>query len=149
MKPKKMNVQDIAEVLLDELDKMEKTARTIHRAVEESKKVLPAISNQLTRVEQTRLQIDREPLQAFLSEFKRISKERAVLPGWSAIWLVVVHLVAVVAIYFAFVGSGQVDELSDELTEELGSLKNTVSVHQEYLQDTEQQERFQEWIEDQ
>ncbi len=144
-----MNVQDIAEVLLDELDKMEKTARTIHRAVEESKKVLPAISNQLTRVEQTRLQIDREPLQAFLSEFKRISKERAVLPGWSAIWLVVVHLVAVVAIYFAFVGSGQVDELSDELTEELGSLKNTVSVHQEYLQDTEQQERFQEWIEDQ
>lgn len=143
MKPKRMNVQDIAEVLLDELGKMEKTARIIHRAVEESKRVLPAIGNQLTRVEQTRLQIDREPLQAFLSEFKRVSKERAVLPRWAVIWLVVVHVVAIAAIFFAFNDSRQ----ADELTEEVESLRNTVSVYQEYLQDTEQQERFQEWIE--
>ena len=41
--------------MVSEMGEMKKTADKVHRAVEESKRVLPAIGHQLTRVEQTKL----------------------------------------------------------------------------------------------
>ena len=144
MKPKRMNVQDIAEVLLDELDKMEKTAQTIQRAVEDSKQVLPAIGDQLTRIEQTRVQVDTGPMQAILSRFETLSRQNDRVPTWAAIWLVVASLGALAGIYFAFVYYGEVREL----TERVESLENGVSVYQEYLDETEKEEEFQQWVDE-
>lgn len=77
-KSQRMSVQDIAEVLVSEMEEMKKTARTLHRAVEESKRVLPAIGKQLTEVQQMKVQVNTDPLRGFLSEFETLSKKRGV-----------------------------------------------------------------------
>ena len=144
MKPKRMNVQDIAEVLLDELDKMEKTAQTIQRAVEDSKQVLPAIGDQLTRIEQTRVQVDTGPMQAILSRFETLSRQNDRVPTWAAIWLVVASLGALAGIYFAFVYYGEVGEVGGRVE----SLEQAVEVYQKYLGETGKGEEFQQWVDE-
>lgn len=142
-KSQRMSVQDIAEVLVSEMGEMKKTADKLHRAVEESKRVLPAIGHQLTRVEQTKLQVNTEPMQAILKRFETLSEENNRLPMGIVIWLVVASLGALAGTFFAFSYAGEVNEL----TEQIEKLETGISVYQEYLGDTEQQERFQKWIE--
>lgn len=77
MKPKRMNVQDIAEILLDELDKLEGTAKTIQQANQETKKVLAMVGDQLTRLEKTPVRVDTKPIEASLKRFETLYAEKA------------------------------------------------------------------------
>lgn len=134
-KPQRMSVQDIAEVLVSEMEEMKKTARTLHRAVEDSKRVLPAIGEQLRRTEQTKLEVNTEPMRAILSRFETLSQQRQVLPTWAGLSLLVVSLMAAFGVYFSVQQRGRAEKL-----------ENAVGIYQQYLRETDQGGRFQEWL---
>lgn len=66
---------------------------------------------------------------------RRFLRKEVSIPNWAALALLVASLVAVFGVYFALDYRGEAKRL-----------ENVEDIYRQYLQDTEQGERFQEWL---
>jgi hypothetical protein len=132
MKQPRINVQTIAEVLIDELDKLEKTSKRIES-------VLPAVDERLNALQRTTVSLDTREAERILSHFESLTQRNEYYPRWVIIFTIAATAIGLIGLFFGFSQIGESDQL-DEANRKL-------EIHQRYIQDTEQVEQFQEWIE--
>ena len=75
MTTERHNLQTIAEVLIDELGKLDKTSKRIEA-------VLPAVDQRLEQLSNTQLSVDTKPTKAILDRIEYLSKTRSFVPTW-------------------------------------------------------------------
>jgi len=95
----RMNVQDIAEVLVAEIEDFKKVAMKLEETGRLNREVSQAMGHRLQEMKDTRLKVDTTDLREFIKDFKRLKESKTQVPQWIVILLVV-------SIFGAFFGWG-------------------------------------------
>jgi len=134
MKKDRMNIQTITEVLIDELEHFQSTAKSVE-------KVLPAIDTKLVELQSSKLQVETKSIESVLKRFEELSTKRVYYPKGIVLTFIVALILAVGGIFFSVMKYKEA-----QLNEELWIREaNRALELSEYLQNTKQGEKFDKW----
>ena len=107
----RMNVQDIAEVLVAEIEDFKKVAMKLEETGRLNREVSQTMGHRLQEMKDTRLKVDTTDLREFIKDFKRLKESKSQVPQWIVILLVVSIFGAFFGWGFAFKEYGQKQEV--------------------------------------
>lgn len=110
----RMNVQDIAEVLVAEMENFKKVALKLEETGKQNKEVAQEIAHKLQQMKSTHLKIDTTEIKGILDDFKHLRKAKKQIPEWIVLLLVISIFGAVFGWGFAFKESQEKKEIIEQ-----------------------------------
>lgn len=110
----RMNVQDIAEVLVAEMEDFKKVALKLEETGKQTKEVAQEMEHKLQQMKSTHLKIDTTEMKGYVEDIKQLRKAKKQIPEWIVLLLVLSIFGAVFGWGFAFKESQEKKEVIEQ-----------------------------------
>jgi len=124
MKTKRTSIDTIAEVLVDELGKMEANTKQIQKE-----------SLRMQQIASKPIEVNTEPIRAILKRFETLSTQKSLVPVWSYVVTVVSVVLLCAACLVAYLQYQDKEQA-----------QGRVETFSQYIRESDQVERFNQWL---